>query len=119
MTEQGLSPYALEILKLASQASEEAAARFVKSRTPKTRAGRRPITVANLIKKARAKRVAIGVGERVAIGVGAGSVGTLGLQSVGKDWSTGRKYRKAVEKQRKEQEKRQKALEKQRGAGYR
>jgi hypothetical protein len=111
MIEQGLSPYALEILKLASQASEEAAARFVKSRTPKTRAGRRPITVVNLIKKSNAKRMAIGVGS--------GSLGTLVLQSAGRDWSTGRKYRKAVERQRKEQERQQKALENQRGAGYR
>jgi len=102
----GLSPYGEEMVKLAEAYSSPS--RFVRSKTiPKTRKGRRPISVANIVKKAGALRAVGG-------GLAAGTVGTLGAQSAYRDWSLGRKYRKAMEDRRRELERQRQAAQQKR-----
>jgi len=95
----GLSPYAAEFVKLS--VSRESAG-FVKSRK-----GRRPMRVATLLKKKAAATATISDVALRRLGYGTlfagGSAATVGGQKVLKDYSTGRKYRKAMEAQRKAQ----------------
>ncbi len=100
----GLSPYGREFMKLA--VSREAST-FAKSRKK-----RRSMRVETLLKKkAGAAQISDQTFRRLGYGslLAAGSVGTVGAQSVARDYGTGKKYRKAMEAQEREMARQRKA----------